>query len=242
MKTEDDEDSTRAPFGAIRGEVRFEDVTLRVQPRRAGAEARLVHRAGGHHDRARRIERLGQEHADQPRHGVQPAAVRADFHRRTRPRHRPAARLPHPARRRPPGQLPVRRDRRRQHPYGRKDATAEEIRRGRPHRPRGRVHRRVREEVRHDRGGARRQAVGRAAAAGRDRARDPGGPAHPRAGRSDVEPRQRERGADPGWAAFAARRAARRSSSRTGSRRSGAPTRSSSSNTARSWSAARTTS
>jgi ABC-type multidrug transport system fused ATPase/permease subunit len=32
MKTEDDEDSTRAPFGAIRGEVRFEDVTFEYNP------------------------------------------------------------------------------------------------------------------------------------------------------------------------------------------------------------------
>src|SRR4051795_7603507 len=31
-KTEDDEDSTRAPFGAIRGEVRFEDVTFEYNP------------------------------------------------------------------------------------------------------------------------------------------------------------------------------------------------------------------
>src|SRR3954466_13069903 len=32
MKTEDDEDSTRAPFGAISGEVRFEDVTFEYNP------------------------------------------------------------------------------------------------------------------------------------------------------------------------------------------------------------------
>ena len=50
---------------------------LRVQPRRAGAEARHLPRAGGHDDRAGRLERLGQEHADQPGDGVQPAARRA---------------------------------------------------------------------------------------------------------------------------------------------------------------------
>ena len=65
-------------------------------------------------------------------------------------------------------------------------------------------------------------------------------PAHPGARRSDVVARQRERGADPGRPALAARRAARRSSSRTGCRRSGAPIRSSCSSTARSSSAART--
>ena len=32
MRTEDDEDSTRAPFGAINGEVRFEDVTFEYNP------------------------------------------------------------------------------------------------------------------------------------------------------------------------------------------------------------------
>jgi subfamily B ATP-binding cassette protein MsbA len=32
MRTEDDEDSTRAPFGAIDGEVRFEDVTFEYNP------------------------------------------------------------------------------------------------------------------------------------------------------------------------------------------------------------------
>ena len=34
-------------------------------------------RAGGHDDRAGRIERIGQEHADQPGDGVQPAACAA---------------------------------------------------------------------------------------------------------------------------------------------------------------------
>ena len=49
-----------------------------------------------------------------------------------------------------------------------------------------------------DRRRARRQALGRPAPARRDRARHPRRPAHPDPRRGDVEPRQRERGADPG--------------------------------------------
>ena len=124
--------------------------------------------------------------------------------------------------------------------YGRKDATHGGDPRGQPRRARRRVHRRVREEVRHGRRRARREAVGRAAAARGDRARDPGGPADPGPRRSDVEPRQRERGAHPGRPARRCARAGRRSSSRTGCRPSGAPIRSSCWSTARSSSAART--
>ena len=50
---------------------------------------------------------------------------------------------------------------------------------GQPHRARRRVHRRVREGLRHGRRRARREALGRPAPARRDRARDPGRPAHP---------------------------------------------------------------
>ena len=116
MPTEDQEDSGKAPLGHVDGEVVFDDVTLRVQPGRAGAEARHLHRAGGHDDRAGGIERLGQEHADQPGDGVQPAAVGTDPDRRPRSVDHPAARLPLADRRRAAGQLPVRRHRRRQHP------------------------------------------------------------------------------------------------------------------------------
>src|SRR5205085_2401223 len=78
---------------------------------------------------------------------------------------------------------------------------------GEPRRPRGRVHRRVREEVRHDRRRARREDVRRPAAARRDRPGDAGRSPHPRARRSDLRTGQRERGADPGRAQVAARRA-----------------------------------
>ena len=80
--------------------------------------------------------------------------------------------------------------------------------------------------LRHDRRRARRAAVGRPAPARGHRARDSGRPAHPDSRRGDLEPRQRERGADPGRPASRCGRAARRSSSRTGCRRSAAPTRS----------------
>ena len=114
--------------------------------------------------------------------------------------------------------------------------------RGQPHRARRRVHRRVREGLRHGRGRAGRQALGRAAPARRDRPRHPRRPAHPRARRGDVIARQRERGAHPGRTALAPPRAARRSSSPTASRPSAAPTRSSCSSTAKSSSVAPTAS
>ena len=73
-----------------------------------------------------------------------------------------------------------------------------------PDRALRRVHRVVREGLRHDRRRARRAAVGRPASARRDRARDPREPAHPDPRRSDVEPRQRERSADSGRPQIAA--------------------------------------
>ena len=86
MRTEDDEDTTRAPLGVIDGEVAFEDVSLRIQRRGPGAEGRELPRAGGHDDRARRVERLRQEHADQPGDGVQSTEVRTRPHRWPRSR------------------------------------------------------------------------------------------------------------------------------------------------------------
>ena len=94
--------------------------------------------------------------------------------------------------------------------------------------------------LRHRRRRARHQAVGRAAAARVDRARDPRQPAHPDPRRGDVEPRQRERADDPGRPAAACGPAARRSSSPIACRRSAAPIRSWCSRPARSSSAART--
>ena len=85
MATEDDEDAEpRCRCPDVRGEVEFDDVTLRVQRGHAGAEARVVPRAGRLDDRAGRIERLGQEHADQPGDDVQPAEDRAGARRRPR--------------------------------------------------------------------------------------------------------------------------------------------------------------
>ena len=60
--------------------------------------------------------------------------------------------------------------------------------RGLPPGPRGRVRRAVRERLRHRGGGARREAVGRPAAAGLDRPGHPGGPADPDPRRGHVQP------------------------------------------------------
>ena len=94
--------------------------------------------------------------------------------------------------------------------FSKPGATMEEIRAVEPHRALRRVHRGVR-EVRHDRRRARREALGRPAAARRHRARDPRGPEDPDPRRGHVEPRQRERAADPRRPCARCARGARRS-------------------------------
>ncbi len=74
MDTEDDEDAARRRSGRSTGEVDLRARELRVQRRRPGAEGRQLQRAGGNDDGARRVERVGQEHADQPGDGVQPSS------------------------------------------------------------------------------------------------------------------------------------------------------------------------
>ena len=94
MATEDDEDASRA---AAPGCPRRSDVPrrhVRVQRGRAGAEERHVSRAGRLDDGAGRVERIGQEHADQPGHDVQPAEGRGGARRRARSDRGAAARLP----------------------------------------------------------------------------------------------------------------------------------------------------
>ena len=213
MATEDEEDADRAPLPDVRGEVEFEDVTLRVQPGRAGAEAR--HRSTRRP--ASTTALVGSSGSGKSTlislvmAFNRPQAGRV-LRRRPRPRRRSGCattartsasccRTTSCSTARSPRTSPTRR------PH----ATREEIKRGQPHRALRRVHRGVREGLRHDRRRARREAVGRPAAARRDRARDPRRPAHPDPRRGDVEPRQRERGADPGRPAVAARRAGRRS-------------------------------
>ena len=72
MDTEDDDDSGKAAARDDRRRGRLRARRLRVQRRRTGAEGRQLRRAGRDDDRARRVERLGQEHAHQPGDGVQP--------------------------------------------------------------------------------------------------------------------------------------------------------------------------
>ena len=88
--------------------------------------------------------------------------------------------------------------------FGRPGATPRGDPGGEPDRALRRVHPRVPGQVRDDRRRAGHQAVGRPAAADRDRASDPGRSADPDPRRGHVEPRQRERGADPGRPAVAA--------------------------------------
>ncbi len=74
MQTEDEADDGKASLGEIRGDIRFEDVWFEYNPGQPVLKGVTFHAAPGHDDGARRIERLGQEHADQPGDGVQPAA------------------------------------------------------------------------------------------------------------------------------------------------------------------------
>ena len=69
---------SRAPVGAISAATSSSrDVWFEYNAGHAGPQGRLVHRAAGHHDGAGRVIRIGQEHADQPGHGFQPADARA---------------------------------------------------------------------------------------------------------------------------------------------------------------------
>ena len=77
MATEDQEDADRAPLPDVRGEIAFDDVTFEYNPGVPVLKHVSFTRAGRLDDRAGRIERIGQEHADQPGDDVQPAAVRA---------------------------------------------------------------------------------------------------------------------------------------------------------------------
>ena len=107
--------------------------------------------------------------------------------------------------------------------YGRHDATDAEVedaaRRANAHEFIDQAARAVRDVHRR----ARREAVGRPAAAAGDRAGDPGVAADPDPRRGDEQPRHRERAADPGVDGRRCSPAGRRSSSRTGCPRSAAP-------------------
>ena len=74
MTTEDQEDSTKAPLGVIDGEIAFEHVSFEYNAGVPVLKNISFTAPGRHDDGARRIERLGKEHADQPGDGVQPAA------------------------------------------------------------------------------------------------------------------------------------------------------------------------
>ena len=115
MQTEDEADAGKPSLGDIRGDIKFEDVWFEYNPGVAGAEERDVPRGAGHDDGAGRVERIGEEHADQPGDGVQPAAEGQDPRRRQGPERHPAARLPRAAGVGAAGELPVRRHHCRQH-------------------------------------------------------------------------------------------------------------------------------
>ncbi len=115
METEDEADADKPALGPIQGRHPVRGCVVRVQPGSSGPEGNYVRCRAGHDHGAGRLERVGQEHADQPGHGLQPAAQGSRAGRRQRPQRRPAPRLPRAARLGAPGELPVRRHDRRQH-------------------------------------------------------------------------------------------------------------------------------
>ena len=115
MHTEDELDADNAAMPVIHGDVEFDDVSFEYHPGQPVLKhvtftraVRLDHGAG-------RLERLGQEHADQPGDGLQPAAVGPGAGRRPRPDHGEAARVPPAGGVGAAGELPLRRHHRRQH-------------------------------------------------------------------------------------------------------------------------------
>ena len=115
MQTEDEADAGKPSLGEIRGDIKFEDVWFEYNEGVPVLKNVTLPRRAGHDDGAGGIERLGQEHADQPGDGVQPAEQGPHPRRRQGPERHPAARLPRAAGVGAAGELPVRRHHRRQH-------------------------------------------------------------------------------------------------------------------------------
>ncbi len=179
MDTEDEEDSGKAALGTIDGEVIFEHVHFEYDAgvpvlkdvsfnAPAGTTTALVGSSGSGKSTLISLVMAFNR----------PAAGRLLIDGRDLTYH-PAAGLPFADRRRPAGQLSVRWHRRRQHPVRAAGCDHRAGPRGQPHRARRRVHRRLREGLRHRGRRTRRQALGRTAPARRHRARDPRRPAHP---------------------------------------------------------------
>ena len=122
--TEDDDDADRAPLARVRGDVELDGVRFAYEPGAPVLEGGVAPRARRHDDRAGRVLGVGEEHAGEPDHGLQPARRGARHGRRLRPRAGQARRLPPAARRGAAGELPVRRHDRREHPLraARRDA------------------------------------------------------------------------------------------------------------------------
>ncbi len=189
MATEEQEDRARRPLaGSARRRVEFERRGVRVQPGRARPEGRLVPCAGRVDHRAGRIERLREEHAHQPGDGVQPAEDgRSARRRRATSAHIRLHDYRVEPRRRAAGELPVRRDDRREHRLrAARTRAARRSWRSAGSRTATSSSRQFPEKLRHGGRRAGREAVRRPAPAGRDRPRHPGRPANPDPGRGDV--------------------------------------------------------
>ena len=175
MQTEDEADAGKASLGEIRGDIQFEDVWFEYNEGIPVLKNVSFHAAPGTTTALVGIERIRQEHADQPGDGVQPPEPGPDRGRRQGPERHPAARLPRAAGVGAAGKLPVRRHDRRQHRLRETRLVDRRDQARRADRALRGVHPQVPRGLRHDRRRARHQAERRAAPARVDRARDPGG-------------------------------------------------------------------
>ena len=85
MPTEVQEDAQRAPVGPLVGTVAFDDVWFEYNPGQPVLRGVSFEAPRRHDHGARRLERLGQEHAHRPGDGVQPADAGPRADRRPRP-------------------------------------------------------------------------------------------------------------------------------------------------------------
>ena len=171
---------------------------------RARLQRRRARRIGG---RPGGPERRRQDDGDGPGRAVsRPDAGTHPAQRHRHPRLSPAH-LSRPAGHRPAGRLPVRRIGARQHRLRPARRHGRRGRRRRPARQRARVHRQAARPVRDVRRRARRQALGRPAAAAGHRPGDPGVAADPHPRRGHQQPGHGKRAAHPGVDGDAARRA-----------------------------------
>ena len=151
MATEDEHDAERRPMPDGPGEIVFEDVCFEYTAGVPVLRNVSFRSAAGSTTALVGVERLRQEHADQPGHGLQPARLRPGARRRRRSRLRSAPRVSRASRRGVAGQLPLRWHDCREHRLRGSSCHPRGHRRGEPRRSLSGVHRGIPGRLRHGR-------------------------------------------------------------------------------------------